>query len=152
MLSLTQYSYAYFTTGRCLNISHYTDVIIRTMASQITGISIVYLAVCLGANQRKHQSSASLAFVRGIQRSPVNSPHKGPVTRKMFPFDDVIMKHTYISVKSLPVFVMEIYIEVNIVLLMLRHWNETYNVNYGSYPFDLTVLLWESQFIWPMGY
>ena len=44
------------------------------------------------ADQRKHQSSASLAFVRGIHRRPVNSPHKGPVTRKTFPFDDVIMK------------------------------------------------------------
>ena len=44
-----------------------------------------------GADQRKHQSSASLALVRGIHRWPVNSPHKGPVTRKMFPFDDVIM-------------------------------------------------------------
>ena len=40
---------------------------------------------------KKHQSSASLAFVRGIHRGPVNSPHKGPVTRKMFPFHDVIM-------------------------------------------------------------
>ena len=47
---------------------------------------------CLNADQRKHQSSASLASVRGIHRRPVNSPHKGPVTRKMFPFDDVIMK------------------------------------------------------------
>ena len=46
-----------------------------------------------GADQRKHQSSASLAFVWGIHRGPVNSPHKGPVTRKMFPFDDVIMIH-----------------------------------------------------------
>ena len=44
-----------------------------------------------GPEQRKNQSFASLAFVRGIHRSPVNSPHKGPVTRKMFPFDDVIM-------------------------------------------------------------
>ena len=44
-----------------------------------------------GADQIKHQSSASLAFVRGIHRWPVNSPHKGPVMRKMFPFDDVIM-------------------------------------------------------------
>ena len=44
-----------------------------------------------GAGQRKHQSSASLAFVRGIHRWPVNSPHKGPVTRKIYPFDDVIM-------------------------------------------------------------
>ena len=41
--------------------------------------------------QQKHQSSASLAFVMGIHRCPVNSPHKGPVTRKMFPLDDVIM-------------------------------------------------------------
>ena len=41
--------------------------------------------------QRKHQSSASLAFVRGIHRWPLKSPHKGPVTRKMFLFDDVIM-------------------------------------------------------------
>ena len=39
----------------------------------------------------KHQSSASLAFVRGIHRGPVNSPHKWPVMRKLFPFDDVIM-------------------------------------------------------------
>ena len=44
-----------------------------------------------GADQRKHQSPVSLAFVRGIHRWPVNSPDKGPVTRKMFPFDDVIM-------------------------------------------------------------
>ena len=49
------------------------------------------LAVDSGAYQRKHQRSASLAFVRGIHRWPVNSPHKGLVTRKMFPFDDVIM-------------------------------------------------------------
>ena len=61
------------------------------MASQITSLTIVYSLVYSGADQRKHQSSASLAFVRGIHRWPVNSPHKGPVTRKMFPFDDVIM-------------------------------------------------------------
>ena len=63
-----------------------------TMASQITSLTIVYSTVYLGADQWKHQSSASLAFVRGIHRWPVNSPHKGPVTRKMFPFDDVIME------------------------------------------------------------
>ena len=40
------------------------------------------------ADQRKHQSSASLAFVREIHRWPVNSPHKWPVTLKIFPFDD----------------------------------------------------------------
>ena len=60
------------------------------MASQITGVSICS-TVCSGADHRKHQSSVSLAFVREIHRWPVNSPHKGPVARKMFPFDDVIM-------------------------------------------------------------
>ena len=54
------------------------------MASQITGLAIVYSTIYSGADQRKHQSSASLAFVRGIHRWPVNSPHKGPVTRKWF--------------------------------------------------------------------
>ena len=57
---------------------------------QITSLAIAYSAVYSGADQRKHQSSASLAFVPAIHRSPVNSPHKGPVTRKMFRFDDVI--------------------------------------------------------------
>ena len=70
---------------------HYDNVIMTAMASQITSLTIVYSTVYSGAYQRKHQSSASLAFVRGIHRGPVNSPHKWPVTRKMFPFDDVIM-------------------------------------------------------------
>ena len=64
------------------------------MASQITSLTIVYSTVYSGADQRKHQSSVSLAFVRGIHRGPVTSPHKWPVTRKMFPFDDVIMQFT----------------------------------------------------------
>ena len=62
-----------------------------TMASKITSLTIVYTTVYSGADQSKHQSSVSLAFVWGIHRGPVNSPHKWPVTRKMFPFDDVIM-------------------------------------------------------------
>ena len=70
---------------------HYCDIIMGAAASQITSRTIVYSTVYSDADQRKHQSSASLAFVRGIQRGQVNSPHKGPVTRKMFPFDDVIM-------------------------------------------------------------
>ena len=61
------------------------------VASQITSLTIVYSIVDWDAGQRKHESSASLAFVLGIHRVPVNSPHKWPVTRKMFPFDDVIM-------------------------------------------------------------
>ena len=64
----------------------------RAMASQITNLTIVYSVVYSGTDQGKHLSSASLAFLRGIQRWPVKSPHKGPVTREMFPFDDVIMK------------------------------------------------------------
>ena len=72
--------------------NNYGDVIMGAMASQITSLTIVYSTVYSDADQRKHQSSASLAFVRGIHRGPMNSPHKWPVTRKMFPFDDVIMK------------------------------------------------------------
>ena len=72
-------------------LSHYIGVIMSAMSSQITGVSIVCSTVCSGADQRKPQSPASLAFVRGIHRWPVNSPHKGPETRKMFPFDDVTM-------------------------------------------------------------
>ena len=68
----------------------------NTIASQITSLTIIYSTVYSGADQIKHQSSASLAFVRGIHRWPVNSPHKGPVTRKMFPFDDVIMWYTWL--------------------------------------------------------
>ena len=71
--------------------SPYSDVIMNAMASQITSVSIVHSTVCSGADRRKHQSPASLAFVRRIHRWPVNSPHKGTVTRKLFPFDDVIM-------------------------------------------------------------
>ena len=73
------------------NTIHYYDVIMGTMASQITCVMIVYSTDYSDADQRKHISSMSLAFVRGIHRGPVNSPHKCPVTRKMFPFDDVIM-------------------------------------------------------------
>ena len=63
---------------------HHHDVIMSAPASQIAGVTSVYSTVCLSADQRKHQSSASLAFMRGIHRWPVNSPHKGPVTRKCF--------------------------------------------------------------------
>ena len=70
---------------------HYGDVIMGTIASQITSLTIVYPTVYSDADQRKHQSFATLAFVWGIHRGPVNSPHKWPVTRKMLPFDDVII-------------------------------------------------------------
>ena len=67
------------------------------MASQITSLTIVYSTVYSGADQRKHQSSASLAFVCGIRRLSVNSPHKWPVTQKMVSFDDVIIQISRLS-------------------------------------------------------
>ena len=72
------------------NDSHYVDVIMDAIASQITSLTIVYSIVYSDADQRKHKKSASLAFVR----RPVNSPHNWPVTPKMFRFDDVIMDST----------------------------------------------------------
>ena len=89
--STVNYRYTSSTTHGEL---HYSDVIMSAMASQITGFSFVCSTILSGADQRTHQSSASLAFVRGIHRWPVNSPHKEPVTRKMFPFADVIMMGT----------------------------------------------------------
>ena len=68
----------YTTTGHC------TEVMMCAVASQITNLMIVYSTVYWRADRRKHQNSASLVFVRGIHRWPMNSPHKLPVTRKMF--------------------------------------------------------------------
>ena len=61
------------------------------MASHFTSLTVVYSSVYSGADQTEHQSSLSLAFVGGIHRWPVNSPHKWPLTQRVFPFDDVIM-------------------------------------------------------------
>ena len=83
---------SYYQTNET-RIKHYDDVIMDTIASQITSLTIVYSIVYSGTDHRKHQSSASLASVRGIHRGPVNFPHKGPVTRKIFPLDDVIMTY-----------------------------------------------------------
>ena len=82
---------------RCTNcvgtigLIHYNDIIMSRMASQITGVWIVYSTICSGLDKRKHRSSESQAFVRVTHRWPVNIPHKGTVTRKTFPFDDAIM-------------------------------------------------------------
>ena len=69
---------------------HCSDVIMSMMPSQFISVAIVYSTICWRTGQRKQWSSASLAFVRGIHRWPANSPHEGPVTRRMFPFDDII--------------------------------------------------------------
>ena len=77
-------------------VKHYSDVIITAMASQITGVSIVCSTICSGAD-KKHQSFSALAVVRKIHQWPLDSPYKGPVTRKMFSFDDVIMNYVALS-------------------------------------------------------
>ena len=106
---------------------HYDDVIMTMLASQITSLTVVYSIVYSGVNQRKHQSSASLAFVREIHRGPVNFPHKWPVTRKMFPFDDVIMSIMHIAVTgpqcvmtTLSVHCSEFYNSIRVFLLGIR--------------------------------
>ena len=71
--------------------AHYDNIIMSAMAFQITSLAIVYSTGYSGTDQRIHQSSASLAIVCGIHRWQVNSSHKRAVTRKMFPFHDVIM-------------------------------------------------------------
>ena len=74
---------------------HYNDVIMGAIVSQITSLTIVFSTVYSDVDQRKHQNSASLAFVGVVHRGPVNSPHKWAVTRKMLPFDDVIMEYVW---------------------------------------------------------
>ena len=76
-------------------ISHYNDVKMSKMASQITSLTIVYSTVYSGVDRWKNQRSASLAFARAIRGWPVNSPHKWPVTLEMFPFDAVIVIHRH---------------------------------------------------------
>ena len=77
-----------------LFITHYNDVIMSALVSLITN--------CLFRCRSKKASKLRVTglCVRGIHRWPVNSPHKGPVTRKMFPFDDVIMPHVLDSSQS----------------------------------------------------
>ena len=97
------------------------------IASQITSLTVVYSTVYSGVDQRKHQSSTSLAFVQGIHPWPVNSPHKWPVTRKMIPFDDVIMYWL-----SGMYFYMNKQLRVMMQLIVLRHGmisNNTYQLH-----------------------
>ena len=96
------YRYIYLTH----HFSHYGDVIMSMMASQITSLTIVYSTIYSGVDQTKHQSSESLAFVRGIHQWPVNSLHKGPVMRKRFPFDVVIMCIEFLAETELDVYTM----------------------------------------------
>ena len=93
------------------------------MASQITSLTIVYSTVYPDADQRKRQRSASVAFVRGIHRWPMNSNslHKEPITRKMFPFDDAIMdNHAPWSLINLPIWTFECFMIIVFQNLPIR--------------------------------
>ena len=124
----------------------------REIASQITSLDIVYSTVYLGADQSKHQSSASLAFVWGIHRGPVNSPHKWPVTRKMLPFDDVIMSMSYyllvIYTLKLPVF-MICWARHKKYLNTLSHaWLDCLTVSHLGAAMCLLATLWTNSYRW----
>ena len=82
---------SFTSTFTMYGYSHYCDVIMGAVASQITSLTIVYSTVYSDPDQSNYQSSTSLALVWGIHRGLVNSPYKWPVTRKMIPFYDVIM-------------------------------------------------------------
>ena len=107
-----------------------------TIASQITSLTTVYSTVYSDADRRKYQSSASLAFVRGIHLRPVNSRHKWPATRKMFPFDDAIMmtkdtwKHVFVyhlSYKQRHLWSIDRYV-------ILINWLSTEHLNTCLFP------------------
>ena len=121
---------------------HYDDVIMGEIASQITSLTIFYSTVYSSADQRKHQSSASLAFMRGIHRGPVNSLHRWPVTRKMFPFDDVIMVIWECRLSSQGCQLMQLYWGTDnhlshppvtsLVLITLGDWNNNWFLRFSA--------------------
>ena len=112
-------------------IWHYGDVIMGAIASLITSVSIVCSTVWSGADQRKHQSCASLAFVRGIRWWTVDSPHKATVTRKMFSFVDIIMETCWCQASPLPQ-IFSIYSAVWVAQILL------YNIGVCHFQTSLT--------------
>ena len=116
-------------------VVHYDDVIMGAMASQITSITIVYSTAYSDVDQRKHQSSASLAFVRGIHREPVNSPHKWPVTRKLFPFHDVIMLEAIELILIEPLFLwVKLLVHAVEVTAWMSNCIPSFNADVITYP------------------
>ena len=97
-----------------------------TMASLINSLTIVYSTVYSDTDQRSHQSSASLSFVRAYHQWPVTSPHKGPVTWKMFPFDDIIM---HIPLFVVLAFKTEVIIRIKSVLVCYSYYFKSHNMS-----------------------
>ena len=96
-LTYSVHSLASFTSHCITMTSHWVRWRLKSPTSRLFTQPFVHSQI-----KEKHQSSASLAFVRGIHRRPVYSPHKRPVTRKRFPFDDVIMGITSAPVRLCP--------------------------------------------------
>ena len=108
-----------------------------TMATYISSLTIVYSTFCLGTDQRKH--SASLAFVRGIQRWPVNSPCKGPVTRKMFPFDDAIMEQEPVMIQFTKA---SVYCQASIKIYFIKWQQIIMESGKGLTPIKVWQIIW----------
>ena len=97
-------------------LGHHSALIMSALANQITGVSIIYSTVCSGTDQWEDQSSV---------RWPVNSLHRGPVTRKMFPFDDVIMVTHWTDIpdtKLLSILFSVIFPFSSRYILLSRYW------------------------------
>ena len=105
------------------------------IASQITCISIVCLTVCSGADQRKHISSTSLPFVRGIHRWPVDSPHKRLVTRKMLPPDDVIMFQFHFRIYSTALYYVDFQKCMAVRTVSCGSQGPDFNIKMSSYQY-----------------
>ena len=103
--------------------SHCSDVMMSAIASQITLFTILYLTVYSGTDQRKYQSSASLALVTGIHRWPVNSPHTGSVTRTMFPLMMASWGEIISSISPMKIFLNQIF-QLKSLLGVKQTWFE----------------------------
>ena len=117
--------------GVCMHIILYTPPSLRVIICSRWSlrwlhndrVSIVYSTIGSNADQIKHQSAASLAFVREIHQWLVNSPHKGPVPWKMFPFDDVIMDDTAFYSSS-KIYISKIHSPYLIPMMFMPSFNE----------------------------
>ena len=122
------------------------------MASEITSLTVVYSPVHSGIGQGKHKSSVSLVFVRGIQRSPVNSLHKWPVTRKMIPFDDVIILYVILKFSLYFNLIAISYLTVILVQMLLVIYSHSIQIVINSYQFITSTrngqLHWLISYVW----
>ena len=127
-------------------LSHYCNVIMGAMTSQITSLTIVYSTVHSCTDQRKHQSSASLAFAGGFHGWPVNSPHKWPVTQKMFSFYDVIMTNPTVPYPTMHHFITKNVHCVTFVWCIVGfvRWDTVHSVIFHDYVSNIDDLVKDS--------